>query len=38
MAQFSGGGLVKCEAPLPNRFLSEDNASLCEKFLDRTES
>jgi hypothetical protein len=36
--QLIGVGLPECEAPLPNGFIPHDDAWLCEKFLDRTES
>ena len=33
-AQFVGIHLPKLEAPLPDRFIADDNPALCEKLLD----
>jgi hypothetical protein len=38
VAQFTGVCLAKFQAPLPNRFLGEHDASLCQEVLDSTDT
>jgi hypothetical protein len=38
MPHFVGIRLTKCEAPLPDGFIGDDDPTLSQKLLDRTEN